>query len=322
VPTALITGVSGQDGSYLAEFLLARDYRVVGTTRDVQRALSSPFATALVGVELHQVPPAGEALVELARREKPDEVYHLAAPSSVAASWKDPAGTQSSIVLPVAALAAWIAEELPSPRFFLAGSAEVFGPEERAQDESSPRAPTTPYGHAKLEAMEIVEHVRKYFGVYAVTGVLFNHESPRKGAAFVTRKIARAAARIALGEQQELQLGNVDVRRDWGFAGDYVKAMWLMMFQEEPEDLVIGTGVARSVADFCEAAFRHVGLDWLDHVRSDPSLVRRGDAPLRLANPARAKARLGWTPEVDFGRLVAMMVDYEMGEGRRETGDV
>lgn len=319
MPTALITGVSGQDGSYLAEFLVARDYRVIGTTRDMQRALSSPFAAALVGVELHQVASDGEALVELARREKPDEVYHLAAPSSVAASWKDPATTQAGIVLPTATLAAWLAEELPSPRFFLAGSAEVFGPEDRAQDESSSRAPTTPYGRAKLEAMEIVEHVRTRFGVYAVTGILFNHESPRKGPDFVTRKIARAAARIARGEQQELLLGNVDVRRDWGYAGDFVQAMWLMMFQDEPEDLVIGTGVAHSVADFCDAAFRHVGLDWLDHVRSDPTLVRRGDAPLRLANPARAKARLGWTPEVDFGRLVAMMVDYEMGVGRHET---
>ena len=176
MPTALITGVSGQDGSYLAEFLRARDYRVIGTTRDVRRALDSRYATALLGVELHELPADGDALVELARREKPDEVYHLAAPSSVAASWKDPAGTRSAIVLPTAALAAWIAEELPSPRFFLAGSAEVFGPEDRAQDESSPHAPTTPYGQAKLEAMEIVTHVRKRFGVYAVTGILFNHE--------------------------------------------------------------------------------------------------------------------------------------------------
>jgi GDPmannose 4,6-dehydratase len=160
--------------------------------------------------------------------------------------------------------------------------------------------------------MQFVERMRAEGGLYAVTGILFNHESPRRGEDFVTRKIAHSAARIARGEENELLLGNLDVRRDWGFAGDYVRAMWLMLFQDEPEDLVIGTGEAHSVAEFCDAAFRRVGLNWKDHVRVDQSLLRRADAPLRLANPARAKARLRWTPEVDFERLVAMMVDHEM----------
>ncbi|MGH9786365.1 MAG: GDP-mannose 4,6-dehydratase, partial [Terriglobia bacterium] len=211
-----------------------------------------------------------------------------------------------------------VLDRFPATRCFFAGSCEMFAPEEHAQDESAPRAPTSPYGEAKQQLAEHVKGLRKEYGLYAVTGILFNHESPRRGDGFVTKKIAAAAARIARGEGQKLVLGNLEVRRDWGFAGDYVKAMWSMLLQTEPEDLVIGTGVAHSVAEFCEVAFKHVGLNWREHVVSDPSLFRPTDAPLRLANPARAKARLGWSPEVDFERLVAMMVDHEMGDGRRE----
>ena len=318
MPTALITGVAGQDGSYLAQFLLGKDYHVIGTTRDARRALDQPHAKSLVGVDLVEAPSA-DVVAELVRDRKPDEVYHLGGPSRVSTSWNDPAGTRSGIVMSTAVILDVVVDMLPSPRLFLAGSSEVFAPEEKAQDESAPRSPESPYAKAKLDAIELVESARAKFGIYAVSAILFNHESPRRGAEFVTGKIARAAARIARKEQQGLTLGNVDVRRDWGFAGDYVRAMWLMLFQDEPEDLVIGTGVAHSVADFCETAFRHVGLNWKDHVTVDPSLFRRADAPLRLANPARAKARLGWTPEVDFERLVAMMVDHEMGDVRSEN---
>jgi GDPmannose 4,6-dehydratase len=314
MPTALITGVAGQDGSYLAEFLLRKDYRVIGTTRDARRTLEGPFARSLAGIELvvgeinHPLSP----VLETIRREKPDEVYHLGAPSRVAASWDDPEGTMTGVALSTGLLVEAMVEELPSPRVFVAGSCEVFAPQQGPQDESAPRGPVSPYGEGKLLGMQFVERARAAVGLYAVTGILFNHESPRRGEDFVTRKIARYAARIAQGKEKELRLGNLDVRRDWGFAGDYVRAMWLMLFQDEPEDLVIGTGEAHAVAEFCEVAFRRVGLNWRDYVVSDPAFVRPADAPLRLANPARAKSRLGWTPEVDFERLVTMMVDHEM----------
>ena len=318
MPTALITGVSGQDGSYLAEFLLGQEYEVIGTTRDARRALYLPWARALVGVDLVELPDSQD-VADLVRSRKPDEVYHLGGPSKVSTSWEDPAGTEQGIVLFTALILDAIVDMLPSPRLFVAGSCEIFAAQDEAQDESAPRDPRSPYARAKLEALELVRAARERFGVFATTGILFNHESPRRGAEFVTGKIARAAARIAGGQERAVSLGNIDVRRDWGFAGDYVRAMWLMQFQDEPQDLVIGTGQAHSVSDFCDVAFRRVGLNWRDHVTVDPALIRRADAPLRLANPARAKARLRWTPEVDFERLVGMMVDHEMGDGRREN---
>jgi GDPmannose 4,6-dehydratase len=320
MPTALITGVSGQDGSYLAELLLSKDYRVIGLTRNARRALETDYARALAGIELVEgsFESSPSIFGDLLRRERPDEVYHLGGPTRVSSSWERPAETQMGIALPTAMLVTAALEELPSPRIFFAGSSEIFVAEDHPQNEEAPRHPPSPYGKAKLEAMEVVEHARRQFGLYAVTGILYNHESPRRGADFVSRKITRAAVRIARGSGEILQLGALDVQRDWGFAGDYVRAMWLMMFQDEPEDLVIGTGVAHTVADMCDAAFAHVGLNWKNHVTLDPSLVRRADPPMRVADPSRAKSRLGWTPEVDFERLIAMMVDYEMGDGRRE----
>ena len=314
MPTALITGISGQDGSYLAEFLRAKDYRVIGLTRNARRALETEYARALAGVDLVEgsFESSPSIFQELIRRHKPDEVYHLGGPTRVSTSWEKPTETLVDIVMPTAMLVTAATEELPSPRIFLAGSSEIFAIEDHAQNEGAPRDPPSPYGKAKLEAMEFVERARKDFGLYAVTGILFNHESPRRGKDFVSRKIARAAVRISRGTKEELPLGALDVWRDWGFAGDYVRAMWLMMFQEEPEDLVIGTGVAHSVAEMCDAAFAHVGLNWKDHVRLDPSLLRRADPPLRLADPSLAKSRLGWTPEVDFERLIAMIVDHEL----------
>jgi GDPmannose 4,6-dehydratase len=314
MPTALITGVSGQDGSYLAQFLLAQGYRVIGTTRDARRALELPYAAAFAGVDLRQCElwDTRGGLADLIQRERPDEVYHLGAPSSVAASWSDPEGTEVEIALSTARLIECLVEELPSPRLFVAGSAEIFAPSDAALDEDSPRGPTSPYGRGKLTAMEFVASGRRQFGLYAVTGILFNHESPRRGDAFVSRKIARAAARISRGEAESVSLGSLDIRRDWGFAGDYVRAMWLMLFQDEPADFVVGTGVTHTIAELCEVAFSRVGLDWRDHVTSDPGLTRPADPPVRWANPARAKERLGWTPEVDFERLIWMLVDDEL----------
>lgn len=314
MPTALITGVSGQDGSYLAELLLAKEYRVVGVTRNARRALETEYARALAGVELVEgsFESSPTFFRDLLHREKPDEVYHLGGPTRVSSSWEKPAETQADIVLSTAMLITAAVEELPSPRIFFAGTSEIFAPEDHPQNESAPRNPPSPYGKAKLEAMEFAEHARRQFGLYAVTGILYNHESPRRGRDFVSRKITSAAVRIARGSPEPLRLGALDVLRDWGFAGDYVRAMWLMMFQDEPEDLVIGSGVAHSVADMCDAAFARVGLNWKDHATLDPALVRPSDPRMRVADPTRAKSRLNWTPEVDFERLIAMMVDHEL----------
>lgn len=313
MPTALITGVSGQDGSYLAELLGGKAYRVVGTTRDVAGAMKVPYASALERVELIQHGLDSRAAIgELLTRFQPDEIYHLAGPSRVGASWSDPEGTMLGIVVPTTLLLESVAADAPTARCFVAGSCDSFAAEDHAQDESAPRRPTSPYGRAKMEAEEIVRQYREQHGIFAVTGIMFNHESPRRDLDFVSRKIARAAVRIARGQSTALTLGSVHVRRDWGFAGDHVRAMWLMLQQSDPLDLVIGTGEAHSIIDFYELAFRRAGLNAKDHVAVDPALFRPGDAPLRLANPARARSRLGWTPEVDFERLVAMMVDHEL----------
>ena len=314
MPTALITGVSGQDGSYLSEFLLAKDYRVIGLTRNARRALETDYARALAGIDLIEASfdNTPSFFSNLIRRVKPDEVYHLGGPTRVSTSWQKPTETQVDIVLSTATLVTAALDELPSPRIFFAGSSEIFAAEEHAQNEAAPRDPSSPYGKAKLEAMEFVERARRDFGLYGVTGILYNHESPRRSADFVSRKITKGAVRIARGSKETLHMGALDVQRDWGFAGDYVRAMWLMMFQDEPEDLVIGSGVPHTVADLCDVAFSRVGLNWKDHVRQDPSLLRPSDPPVRVADPSRAKSRLGWTPEVDFERLIAMMIDHEL----------
>jgi GDPmannose 4,6-dehydratase len=312
VATALITGIGGQDGSYLAEFLLAKGYRVVGTTRDASNVMRQPYARAIENVELFEGQYFLPSLNDLMDLVQPDEVYNLAGPSRVAGSWDNEAMTMMGVLSPALSVLEIVLDRLPATRCFFAGTSEMFAAEDHAQDESAPRDPKSPYAKAKQMLAETVRQKREEYGVYAVTGILFNHESPRRGDTFASKKIVRGAVRIARGEEQQLVLGSLEVRRDWGFAGDYVKAMWSMLFQKKPEDLVIGTGVAHSVAEFCEVAFRRVGLDWRDHVVSDPSLFRPADAPLRLANPARAKSRLDWQPEVDFERLVAMMVDYEL----------
>ena len=315
--TALITGVSGQDGSYLAELLVGKGYRVIGTTRDPARTMSLPYAEAFRGVELvANALDSRPSLGELLSRTTPDEIYHLAGPSRIGASWQDPAGAVLGIVMPTLLMMESMVAVTPTARCFVAGSCDMFAAEDHAQDESAPREPPSPYGKAKREAEEIVRRYRAEHGLFAATGILFNHESPRRDEDLVTRKIVRAAVKISRGEQAKLTLGSVHVRRDWGFAGDYVRAMWLMLQQETPEDFVLGTGEAHSITDLYELAFRRVGLNAKDHVVQDPSLIRPGDPALRLANPARARSRLGWTPEVDFQRLVAMMVDSEMADGK------
>lgn len=315
--TALVTGVTGQDGTYLTALLREKGYRIVGMTRQRPRTVRSDNP-ALEGVDLVEHVSELPRLVATLREVKPAEVYHLASPSSVGASFEDPEGTKRAVLGGTAVMLEAIAQGAPEARSFFAGSCEMFAPQDRAQDENAPRQPVSPYGEAKRAAFDLVRMYRSQGGLHASTGILFNHESPLRVERFVTGKIVRAAVDIAAGRQEGLAIGN-DVRRDWGFAGDYVRAMWLMLQQERAGDLVIGTGTAHSVSEFCAAAFETVGLNWRDHVTTDESLVRANDPPLRLANPARARRRLGWSPEVDFRGLVTMMVNHQMANARRES---
>ena len=311
--TALITGISGQDGSYLAELLLEKGYRVVGLTRDATRARRGMLAEVADRVELRTASLGDAAqLARLVAEAQPREIYHLAGQTRVGGSWSDPVGTGEATGLSVTRFLEAIRQAAPQARFLQASSSEMYAPElETALDENSPMRPSSPYGAAKLYAHHMTRQYRESHGLHASCAILFNHESPRRSPDFVTRKMTRAAARIARGVERELRLGNIEVRLDWGFAGDYFRAMWLMLQAETPDDYVIGTGRAHSVAEFCALAFEVVGLDWHDHVVSDPSLFRAGDVPVRLADPRRARERLGWTPEVDFRRLVEMMVRHD-----------
>ena len=317
-PTALITGVSGQDGSYLTELLLGKGYRVVGVTRDVERARRGPLEGLADQIELRTASLGdASALTQLVAEVQPREVYHLAAQTHVGGSWSDPIGTGDATGLAVTRLLEAVRQAAPQARFLQASSSEMYAPElDGPLDEDTPMRPSSPYGAAKLYAHHMTRQYRESRGLHASCAILFNHESPRRSPDFVTRKMSRAAARIARGVERELRLGNIEVRRDWGFAGDYVRAMWLMLQAEKPDDYVIGTGRAHSVAEFCALAFEVVGLNWRDYVVSDPSLFRAGDVAVRLANPRRARERLGWTPEVDFRRLVEMMVRHDMDDGR------
>jgi GDPmannose 4,6-dehydratase len=318
VTTALITGISGQDGSYLTELLLTKGYRVAGITRDVSAAVLGPIGLAGTAVELFEAQPGDtEALHRIIVEVMPDEVYNLAGQSHVGGSWKDPVGTAEATALAAAKLLETVRELRPGARLFQASSSEVFAVDAPMPlSEESTMRPASLYGAAKLYAHHMTRIYREAFGLYAANGILFNHESPRRGESFVTQRIARGVARIARGKQKELRLGNLEPRRDWGFAGDYARAMWLMLQRPVAEDLVIGTGKAHSVREFCEAAFRTAGLDWTEHVVFDESLIRPSDPSLRVADPSRARALLGWEPEIDFEALVQMMVHEAM---RRET---
>lgn len=312
--TALITGITGQDGSYLAELLLAKGYRVVGVVR---RSSTTPYeriAHLVDRVELVSADLLDQtSLTDVVQATRPDEIYNLAAQSFVQTSWNQPVLTGEFTALGVTRMLEALRKAAPGARFYQASSSEQFGKVvETPQRESTPFYPRSPYGVAKVYGHWITVNYRESFDLYAVSGILFNHESPRRGLEFVTRKISDGVARIKLGLQRELRLGNLDARRDWGFAGDYVDAMWRMLQQDTPDDYVIGTGETYAVRDFCEAAFNAVGLDYRDHVVQDERFFRPAEVDLLVADPGKAKAQLGWTPQVNFSQLVAMMVEADL----------
>jgi len=315
---ALITGVTGQDGSYLAEFLLERGYEVIGVVR---RSSTTNFERiAHIQDRLTLVPGDlldESSLIAVLREHRPTEVYNLGAQSFIPTSWPQPVFTGEVTGLGVTRLLDAIRIADPDIRFYQASSSEMFGKvSESPQNERTPFYPRSPYGVAKVYGHWITVNYRESYGLHATSGILFNHESPRRGLEFVTRKVARAAARIKGGLQREVQLGNLESRRDWGFAGDYVRAMWLMLQRDTPRDYVVATGEQHSVRELCELAFSHVGLDWHDHVRQDPTLIRPAEVDSLIGDATQARADLGWRPEVDFPALVAMMVDAELAAAR------
>jgi GDPmannose 4,6-dehydratase len=314
MPTALITGITGQDGSYLADFLLAKGYRVVGMVRrsstiTFERIEHIQDAVTLEQGDLHDQ----SSLVDLLERYQPDEIYNLAAQSFVPTSWNQPVLTGEVTALGVTRLLEAMRLVTPKARFYQASSSEMFGKVvEVPQTEATPFYPRSPYGVAKVYGHWITVNYRESYNLFAVSGILFNHESPRRGLEFVTHKITHGAAKIKLGLASELRLGNLDSRRDWGFAGDYVRAMWMMLQREEPDDFVIGTGETHSVREFCEAAFGHVGLDYTQYVLQDERFYRPAEVDLLVSNPDKAGRTLGWEPTVDFKTLVRMMVDADL----------
>ncbi|MGH7657182.1 MAG: GDP-mannose 4,6-dehydratase [Gemmatimonadales bacterium] len=318
MPRALITGITGQDGSYLAELLLSKGYEVVGVVRRTSHHSYERIEPILDRIK---VVPADlldqHSLTTVIGDAGPDEVYNLAAQSFVPTSWSQPVLTGEFTALGVTRILEAVRLAAPRARFYQASSSEMFGKAvETPQRESTPFYPRSPYGVAKVYGHWITVNYRESYGLYAVSGILFNHESPRRGVEFVTRKVTEAVARIKLGRMNRLLLGNLDARRDWGFAGDYVEAMWLMLQHEQPEDFVIGTGETHSVKQLVELAFSHAGLDWRDHVDVDPGLVRPAEVDLLLADASRARERLGWTPKVQFPDLVRMMVDADLSRLR------
>jgi GDPmannose 4,6-dehydratase len=312
--TALITGITGQDGSYLAEFLLSQGYDVHGMVRRTSTDSLGRINHLVDQVTLHEgdlLDPS--SLVSLVRDVGPTEVYNLAAQSFVPTSWTEPTLTAQFTGLGVARILEAIRLVDPRIRFYQASSSEMYGRvRETPQSEQTPFWPRSPYAVAKVYGHWITVNYRESYDLFACSGILFNHESPRRGREFVTRKITRAVAKIKLGMTKELRLGNLAARRDWGFAGDYVKAMWQMLQQPTPDDYVIGTGVTRSVEEFVDAAFRHVDLDWHDYVVIDPALFRPAEVDLLVANIAKAEHALKWKPTVNFDQLVAMMVDADL----------
>lgn len=314
MPRALITGVTGQDGSYLAEFLLSKGYEVVGMVRrsstvTFERIQHIQDDITIVQGDLHDQ----SSLVACLEQYKPDEVYNLAAQSFVATSWSQAVLTGEVTALGVTRLLESIRLVDPKARFYQASSSEMFGKAvETPQRETTPFYPRSPYGVAKVYGHWITVNYRESYNLYTVSGILFNHESPRRGLEFVTRKISEGAARIKLGLTKELHLGNLEARRDWGFAGEYVQAMWQMLQRERPEDFVIGTGETHSVREFVELAFQHVGLDYHDHVVQDPRFLRPSEVDLLRSDSTKARKELGWTPKTDFKGLVEMMVKADL----------
>ncbi len=312
--TALITGITGQDGSYLAELLLAKGYEVVGVVRRTSHDSYERIGHLLDRV--HIVPADlldQHSLTSVVKDAAPHEVYNLAAQSFVPTSWSQPVLTGEFTALGVTRLLEAVRLVRPEARVYQASSSEMFGKvQETPQRETTPFYPRSPYGVAKVYGHWITVNYRESYGLYATSGILFNHESPRRGLEFVSRKISHGVARIVKGKDRELRLGNLEARRDWGFAGDYVDAMWRMLQQPRPADYVVGTGETHTVRELCEVAFRHVGLDWKQYVKVDPRFVRPAEVDTLQADPARAQRELGWTPRVDFRALVEMMVDADV----------
>ncbi len=322
---ALITGITGQDGSYLAELLLAKGYEVHGIVRRSSTESFERISHLTGRVHLHQADLLDQlSIIDVIKAANPDEVYNLAAQSFVPTSWKQPVLTGEFTAIGVTRVLEAIRLLGPDRiRFYQASSSEMFGKVQAVpQTETTPFYPRSPYGVAKLYGHWITINYRESYSMYCVSGILFNHESPRRGREFVTRKVTDGAARIKLGLAKELRLGNLDAKRDWGFAGDYVRAMWLMLQQDKPDDYVISTGETHTVQRLVELAFAAVDLDWKKHVVIDPALVRPAEVDLLIGDPAKAKKQLGWAPEVSFEQLVEMMVKADLERLKAGTGTV
>ena len=318
---ALVTGIGGQDGSYLAQLLLGHGYDVYGTV------LGSPERyETLEGIRdritfLELDLTDGEAVASAIRELRPDEIYHLASVSFVPASWEDPVGTSTFAAAAPSALLDALRREHPDGRFLNAASGEIFGTlGEVTRSERTPIAPITPYGAGKAFAHFLTGAFRRHHGLHASSAILFNHESPRRPEHFLTRKVSRGAAAISLGLDQELRLGDLSAQRDWGFAGDYVRAMWMILEADEPDDYVVATGEAHTVEEFVAAAFDHVGLDWRDHVRFDEEFTRgASDTRALVGDPSKIREQLGWNSEVRFDELVKMLVDADLTDLKAQT---
>jgi len=312
--TALITGITGQDGSYLAELLLDRGYRVCGMVRRSSTENCQRIEHLRDRVELHQADLLDQtSIAGVLGQVKPDEIYNLAAMSFVPTSWTQPVLTAEFTGVGVTRLLEAVRHVCPEARFYQASSSEMFGKvRETPQRESTPFHPRSPYGVAKVYGHFITVNYRESYGLFACSGILFNHESPRRGMEFVTRKISHGVAKIKLGLAKELRLGNLQAKRDWGFAGDYVRAMWQMLQQNHPDDYVVSTGETHTVEEFVHLAFSHVGLDWRQYVVVDPQFYRPAEVDLLLGDPTKARRQLGWRPGVSFEQLVTTMVEADL----------
>ena len=319
---ALITGITGQDGSYLAELLLSKGYEVHGMVRRSSEEKFERIAHLRDRITLHQGDLLDQfSLASILTQVRPDEVYNLAAQSFVPTSWTQPVLTGEFTALGVTKMLEAVRHTLPKTRFYQASSSEMFGKvREVPQTEQTPFYPRSPYGVAKCYGHFIAVNYRESFNLFAVSGILFNHESPRRGLEFVTRKVSNGVARIKLGLQDKLPMGNLEAHRDWGFAGDYVEAMWLMLQSDEPDDYVIATHESHSVQELCELAFARADLDWKKYVQVDSSLVRPAEVELLIGDPSKAKKKLGWEPKIRFKQLIEMMVDADLKRLSRGTG--
>jgi GDPmannose 4,6-dehydratase len=319
MPTALITGVTGQDGSYLAEFLLAQGYQVIGMVRRTSTINFDRIKHIQDKIEIVQGDLLDQmSLISILQQHRPQEVYNLAAQSFVPTSFEQPVLTGEFTALGVTRVLDAIRIVDPTIRFYQASSSEMFGKvQEVPQRETTPLYPRSPYGVAKVYGHWITINYRESYDIFACSGILFNHESPRRGLEFVTHKITNAVARIKLGLESELRLGNLEARRDWGYAPDYVRAMWLMLQQDQPDDYVIATGETHSVREFVEEAFSYVGLDWQKHVIQDPRFYRPAEVDLLVGDPSKAGEKLGWEPSVSFKELVQIMVDADLKDWER-----